>query len=398
MERPSVNPALLIWARQTAGLDLDVAARKLGFINTKKRSAAERLTRLESGEEQVSRPTLVKMSQQYHRSLLAFYLPEPPQRAERGSDFRTLPEEKRREDAPTLDALVRDIRIRQSLVRSLLTDDEDFERLPFVGRATLQTPIADLAAAVSSQIGFDRETFRKGDVESAFKYLRSRIEASGVFVLLLGNLGTYRTNIDADIFRGFVVADDVAPFIVVNDQDARMAWSFTLLHELIHIWLGLSGISGGPVEATVERYCNDVASTILLSPQEIQMSSFTNDTDVLAFAGEVSRRANVSRALILYRLFRQGSLNEQVWRSLTDEIQREWRVDHKRKKEDASANRDAKRSGPSYYTVQRFHLGRALVDLVRRSINEGVLSPTKAGQVLGVKAVSVHPLISGKAA
>ena len=44
--------------------------------------------------------------------------------------------------------------------------------------------------------------------------------------------------------RGFALADEVAPFVVINHQDHRGAWSFTLLHELTHLWLGETGVSG----------------------------------------------------------------------------------------------------------------------------------------------------------
>jgi Zn-dependent peptidase ImmA (M78 family)/transcriptional regulator with XRE-family HTH domain len=398
MDREFVNPAVLIWARESAGLELDTAARKLGLAGTKKLSAAEKLARLEAGEEQPTRGVLMKMSQQYHRPLLSLYLAEPPRIGERGSDFRTLPEEKRREDAPTVDALVRDVRGRQALVRNVLEDDDDLPRLKFVGSATMKMPAAELAAVIAHRIGFDKAIFRKGGVEEAFRYLRSCVEQTGVFVLLLGNLGTHHTNINADVFRGFAISDDLAPFVVINDQDARVAWSFTLLHELAHIWLGLSGISGGPIEAKVERYCNDVASAVLLAADEIQRDVFTDEDQAIAFASEIARRSNVSRALVIYRLFRQGSISEIAWRSVTDRFQREWRDDRRRQKEDAKQKRSAKAGGPNYYVVQRFHLGHALIDLVRRSISDGALSPTRAGQVLGVKATSVHPLVSEKAA
>lgn len=398
MDREFVNPAVLIWARESAGLELDAAARKLGLAGNKRLSAAEKLVRLETGQEKPTRAVLMKMSQQYHRPLLSLYLAEPPRIGDRGSDFRTLPEGKRREDAPTVDALVRDVRGRQALVRSVLEDDDDLPRLTFVGSATMKMPATELADVIAQRIGFDKATFRKGDVENAFRYLRSRVEQAGVFVLLLGNLGTHHTNINADVFRGFAISDDLAPFVVINDQDARTAWSFTLLHELAHIWLGLSGISGGPVEAKVERYCNDVASAVLLSANEIEGNAFTDEDEAIEFASEIARRSNVSRALVIYRLFRQGSISEIVWRSVTDRFQREWREDRRRQKEEAKQNRSAKPGGPNYYVVQRFHLGHALIDLVRRSINDGALSPTRAGQVLGVKATSVHPLISDKAA
>ncbi len=398
MDQEFVNPAVLIWARESAGLELDTAARKLGLAGNKKLSAAEKLARLEAGQEQPTRAVLMKMSQQYHRPLLSLYLAEPPPIGERGSDFRTLPEGKRREDAPTVDALVRDVRGRQALVRNVLEDDDDLPRLTFVGSATMEMPAAELADVIAHRIGFDKAIFRKGGVEDAFRYLRSCVEQAGVFVLLLGNLGTHHTNINADIFRGFAISDDLAPFVVINDQDARVAWSFTLLHELAHIWLGLSGISGGPIEAKVERYCNDVASAVLLAADEIEINVFTDEDETIEFASEIARRSNVSRALVIYRLFRQGSITEIAWRSVTDRFQREWREDRRRQKENAKQNRSTKAGGPNYYVVQRFHLGHALIDLVRRSISDGALSPTRAGQVLGVKATSVHPLVSEKAA
>lgn len=88
-------------------------------------------------------------------------------------------------------------------------------------------------------------------------------------MLLLGNLGSHHTNISVETFRGFAIADPIAPFIVINDQDARQAWAFTALHELAHLWLGVTGVSGASFEAAIEKYCNDVASEILLPAAEI---------------------------------------------------------------------------------------------------------------------------------
>ena len=89
-------------------------------------------------------------------------------------------------------------------------------------------------------------------------------------MLLLGNLGSYHTNIPLEIFRGFAVADALAPMIVINDQDAKTAWGFTALHELAHLWLGSTGVSGGDPAVQIEQYCNDVAGEILLPAAELK--------------------------------------------------------------------------------------------------------------------------------
>ena len=80
-----------------------------------------------------------------------------------------------------------------------------------------------------------------------------------MFVLLAENLGSHHSAIPVSAFRGFAIADPIAPFIVINDGDAKAAWSFTLLHELAHLWLGATGVSGGVPEMQIERFCCDVA-------------------------------------------------------------------------------------------------------------------------------------------
>jgi Helix-turn-helix domain len=68
----TLNPDILTWARNTAGLSADEAARALGFNNTRRRSATERLMALEAGEEEPSRSVLLKMAKAYRGSLLVF--------------------------------------------------------------------------------------------------------------------------------------------------------------------------------------------------------------------------------------------------------------------------------------------------------------------------------------
>jgi len=48
---PVVNPEILIWARETAGLTLAQAAKKLSIRQTKYRTSEDRLNDLESGGE-----------------------------------------------------------------------------------------------------------------------------------------------------------------------------------------------------------------------------------------------------------------------------------------------------------------------------------------------------------
>ncbi|WP_260684842.1 helix-turn-helix domain-containing protein [Rhizobium laguerreae] len=89
---PKVNPSILRWARETAGLTVEDAADKLGIGDARGVAGSDRLVMLENGEVEPTRPQLIKMSTQYRRPLLTFYLAEPPAKAARGEDFRTVPD------------------------------------------------------------------------------------------------------------------------------------------------------------------------------------------------------------------------------------------------------------------------------------------------------------------
>lgn len=131
----NINPAILVWARETAGLTLPEAAERLGLSSSTRGTAEEKLVALESGDVKPTRNQLLKIATVYRRPLTSFYRSRPPVVAERGEDFRTIAGDVSREEAALLDALLRDIRARQDMVRAIL--DEDVRRLTFVGSMTI---------------------------------------------------------------------------------------------------------------------------------------------------------------------------------------------------------------------------------------------------------------------
>lgn len=384
---PQINPSVLRWARETAGYSEPDAAQVL-HLGGKRRTGDEVLRAYESGAEVPSRAVILKMVKAYHRPLLAFYLPVPPGKGERGEDFRTLPAERQSESAGPLDALVRDVYVRQRLVRATLEEAEEAVSRSFVGSIQLGMSVAEVSRRLIAHLQFDLSVFRaQSTAEDAFKYLRTQVERTGVFVLLIGNLGSHHSNVSVEVFRGFALADDVAPFIVVNDQDAKVAWSFTVLHELVHIWLGETGISGGAPEKGVEQFCNEVASEILLPAAEFAAEKWIGQ-DLAEVSGQIaafSNSRNVSRNMVAYRLYQAGHIDRGDWQALTDQFRTEWL---QRKAAQKRANSKSP-GGPNYYVVKRHYLGHALVDLVRRSMADGILTPTKAGRVLGVRPTNV---------
>ena len=393
---PVVKPSILQWARDSAGLSVEEAAAKVGINAAGGISGADRLLALETEEGTVSRPVLLKMAKAYRRPLVSFYLNEPPVRGDRGEDFRTLPD-RHTGGEPLVEALVRDISSRQAVVRAVQVEEEEAEPLRFIGSMSHNDGVGPVLASIRQTLGLDLAAFRaQGSAEGGFALLRSRIEAVGIYVLLIGNLGSHHSAIDLDAFRGFALADPIAPFVVINDQDAKTAWSFTLLHEVAHLWIGATGVSGGHFDGAVEQFCNDVASSFLLPQLELDQLPITRTTDqaeAIRLITEFADERLVSRSMVAYRLFRADTISEFRWRALTEVFRTHWLQSRAAQRERARGTD----GGPNYYIVRRHRLGAALLKFVARNMSEGVLTPTRASKLLGVKPRSVHTLLNGTA-
>ena len=389
---PKVNPEILAWARETAGFSREVAVGKLGIKDAHGIKAVDRLSSLETGETEPTRPTLVKMAKQYRRPLVTFYLSAPPRKGDRGVDFRTLSNDPLPTDNALLDALIRDAQARQSMVRSVLEDEEEDERLWFVGVKSVSDGHDAVLDCLKRLLDVSLDQYRaQPDAGSAFDLLRGSAGRAGVFVLLKGDLGSYHTAMDTEIFRGFTIADQVAPFVVINDRDATAAWSFTLLHELVHIVLGQTGVGGFRTDNEIERFCNDVASEFLLPDRDIKAlglrGAWSRETKI-EWISEFARNRNLSHTMVSYKGYRIGDIEREDFEELSAYFRQHWYQERDNRRERARR----REGGPNYYVVRRHRIGNELIELVRRMMDSGALTTSKAARILGVKLGQVQSL------
>ena len=388
---PKIKPEIIKWARENANLSIEEAAQKLMITDGEITSAAEKLDAYEKGNKEPSRSMLLRMSKQYRQPLLTFYLDQPPVIGDRGEDFRTIPEQFFEEtENAHIDVLIRDIKARQSTIRETLIDEDEEIRLDFIGKHTINNYVDTIVETIHKTLDLRLDDYRaQSSYKESFKILRQKAEAAGIFVLLKGNLGSYHSNIAVAAFRGFALSDDVAPFIVINDNDIESAWSFTLLHEMTHLVLGQTGISGASAEMQVEKFCNNIASEFLLPATEFNSFKLSSlDFDILI--KEISDYAfskKVSSSHIAYRLHLRGDIGKQVWESLSEFYRKKW-LESRLKIKEQNKEKDG---APSYYVVKRYKLG-TLVELVKRLTYAGALTTTKAGMLLDTKPLKVHRL------
>lgn len=387
---PKIEHTILKWARETSKLSIEEAAHKLQLTDSKKASAAEKLATFENGTKEPSRSLLLRMSKLYRRPLLTFYLDHPPRIGDRGEDFRTLPSDFDEIENIHVDILIRDIKARQNTVRETLMDADEEKQLGFIGKYKIENGVESTVQTIRETLDISLEDYRaQTNYKEAFRLLRQQAEMAGVFVLLKGNLGSYHSNIGVDAFRGFALSDDIAPFIVINDRDAESAWSFTLIHEMAHLVLGQTGISGYYGQKQIEKFCNNVASEFMLPATEFNRFQLSSH-DYESLISEISTYAfsqKLSSSHIVYRLYRRGDIDRHQWNDLSKYFRNKWLEGRNRTKE---KNR-TKEGGPDYYIVKHYKLG-ALVRLVRRLTYSGALTTTKAGMLLEVRPLKVHRL------
>ena len=312
--RVEVKPELLQWARERAGLS--VAA------------LSKRFPRLEAWENRTAQPTL-KQLEAYARATHApvgyFFSPEPPVEEMPIPDFRTIADAGVARPSPDLLDTVYVCQRRQDWYRDFALS-EDLDPVPFAGAARVGDDVVRAADAMRHSLGFDLDVRRQ--LPTWTEALRQFIEQAdeiGVLVMVNGIVGnnTHR-KLRPDEFRGFALADPLAPLVFIDGADTRAAQMFTLAHELAHIWLGESAISdAGPASTPsndVETWCNRVAAELLVPAASLR-EQFRRSAPAREEATRLARVFKVS-TLVLLRRFRDiGELGgEQFWREYEDEV------------------------------------------------------------------------------
>lgn len=251
------TPSLLTWGRESAGLSLDAAARKVGV-------KVDQLSSWENGASRPSLPQLRKIAQAYRRPLAAFYLPEPPKRFEVMHDFRRSAEGSELQRTPQLALEIRKAYDRREWALELWADID--RALPsFTATTTVNEGVEETAGRLRKAIGITLKAQGAWQLDhEAFRGWRSTVEGAGVLTL-------QTTTLELEEARGFSIGMKPLPVVVVNIKDAPRGRIFTLLHELTHVMLRESGVCDLH-DADIEAFCNRVAGAALFPREELLQS------------------------------------------------------------------------------------------------------------------------------
>ncbi len=231
-----INPRMLSWAREAAGLSVAEAAKKLGLKDSSRASATEKLEALEQGKKPPTAPRLLKASQIYRRPLLLFDLSKPPPRGDRGEDFRATNTPISARDNAALDDLVRDIRVRQQMLRELLEDQDEAISQPYVSSATIEHGPAKVAASIREALGVTEDSQQAAKDPSGLFALCAQRSSGSASSSCSWGMSAHITRMSA---RTYSAASPSRTRWLrswsSNNNDAEAARSFTLIHELAYL-------------------------------------------------------------------------------------------------------------------------------------------------------------------
>lgn len=324
MSKALINSEMLVWGSERAGVDAEALADRMGI-------RIDRVHQWLSGEDS---PTF-RQAQEIAKALnLPFgflFLDRPPEDVVALPDLRTVGSDPARNLDHNFKDLLKDILFKVDWFKEYLKEI-DGDPLPFVGSFKLGDPTKAIAANMREVLfGPSQEIPPARNWEDFLTELMRAAEGVGVWVMRNGVVGSNtRRPLSVAQFRGFAIADPVAPLIFINGRDAKAAQIFTLAHELAHIWLGATGISNVEIGKTdfgvhskIERKCNEVAAEFLV-PEASLRASWMADVTFASNLDANVRRYRVSRIVIGRRAFDLGLCAEDDYRRLYAIEQASW--------------------------------------------------------------------------
>jgi Zn-dependent peptidase ImmA (M78 family)/transcriptional regulator with XRE-family HTH domain len=389
--KSTINPALLTWARETAGFTPAEAAKRLK-IDEGLLAAWE----APADEDAPSIPQLRKIAVLFKRPLAVFYLQEAPPRFEVMRDLRRLPGVGARRYSPAVQLEIRAANERRELALELAEDLEQ-QAPKFTLGATMQEDSELVGARIRTALGITTDLqlrWRDNDGRAGFNAWRGRIEDLGVLVF-------QTTRFPSDEASGFAIAADTLPVIAVNRNDSLTRRTFSLVHELAHLMIRISGVSEvetdvnrPPEDQRIEVFCNSVAAAALI-PREVLLeeprvvargarSANWSDADI----SDLARNFNVSRETALRRLLSLNRTTDDFYRQKRAQYRDEYVAAQKRKREKAT-EAEMKRNMPQE-TVSNF--GKRLVNMLLDNYHQDRMTLSEISGYLDLKVKHVPKL------
>lgn len=324
-------------------------------------------------EKQPTLPQLRDFAKKVHVPFGYLFLERPPEEELPIPFFRTIEGETDQVGVNLRDTIL-NLQQRQDWIREYLLEQGE-EPLEFIGRFTPHASIVEVAEDIRKTLGLENH-WASGfpNWKKALDHLAEKVEEAGIFIVFnsVVDNNTHRP-IAVEECRGFVLCDEVAPFMFVNSADSKSAQMFTIVHELAHLWIGESAGFDfrqlQPYANEVETFCDAVAAEFLVPEDDFNRQwAQVRDFEELAKFFKVSQIVISRRALDIGKISRDEFFefyNEHIAKFI-------------QRKEDQG-------SGGNFYATLRRRLNPRFFTTVHQAVKENKLLYKHAYELTGLK-------------
>lgn len=255
--------------------------------------------------------------------------------------------------------------------------------LPFAGKYNIHSDIDVIVSEIHQILELGNNwASQQFSWNDAFKFLVEKFENAGIFVVINGIVGnnTHR-KLDISEFRGFVLYDEIAPFVFINNNDAISGKIFTLIHELVHILIGQSASFDlrdlQSANNEIEQFCDKCTAEFLVPEESIKdiKNIDSNSYEILA------KQFKVSQIVIARRLLDIGKISkDEFYEFYNKHINSEFKV--------------SKSSGGDFYNTAQYRYGKRFLNIIRNALEHNKIFYRDVFRLLGLKPQTSLELLS----
>lgn len=367
----NINSEIINWAITRAGNNLEEFYAEnpnvLEWIN---------------GEKQPTIKQLENFTHKVHVPFGYMFMQEPPSEELPIPFFRTgaTPREKVSLNVYHTIQIIKD---RQNWLTNYL-QESGYSDLDFVGKYNDNSNYKEIANVIRNTLNLRVNWASKHTTwEQALDYLTLQIEEIGIIINFNGIVGNNtRRKISVDECRGFVLVNAKAPFLFINSADAKAAQMFTLIHELAHIWLGVSaGFDNKqmlPADDPTEILCDKVAAEFLV-PEIFFREKWKNSQNIKY----LSRVFKVSPIVIARRALDLGLMTRPAFFEFYNNYITEFKN-----------NKDNQSSGGNFYATAKKRISLRFASYVNNAVNENNLLYRDAYKLTSLKGNTYEKFIN----
>lgn len=305
-----INPAILRQCREQMALNVESVKRKVSLIEG-----------IEAGEKLPTYKQLDTLADLYKVPRWVFISEELPPEYDFVKSVPAFRQFTRQTEEVFSDPKVRGLVAQVGRLRELVLELREDIGEPI---QPLSLPKVEGPGNSHSEIANAIRSWLKVEGNLEFPEWKSKLEQKGIFVFMTDKYKGW-SHIEKETFRGLSIYHPVLPVIIVNDSDAKKAQSFTLLHELGHLFRKENAVdSWSDQNKSIEKWCDELAGEILMprAPFLNKVSyAYMNNLEAIK---RVAKEFHVSPYACLVRLRNLRKISQDTYSEFEGELEREY--------------------------------------------------------------------------